>query len=171
MVVNQDVFLFAGTLGENIGLGRPRRGPGAHAGRRPGGWGPIAIIARGPARRGRGIDVDGAAAGGVVSERGANFSAGERQLIAFARALVAIPLLLILDEATASVDPEFERLIERGIAALMRGRTSIVIAHRLSTIRRADRIVVLDRGASWRRADTTSCSARTAPTPGCTACR
>jgi ATP-binding cassette subfamily B protein len=81
-----------------------------------------------------------------VAERGGNLSAGERQLVAFARALARDPALLVLDEATASVDPETERLIERGIAELMRGRTSIVIAHRLSTIRRADRIVTVDQG-------------------------
>jgi ATP-binding cassette, subfamily B, multidrug efflux pump len=81
-----------------------------------------------------------------VIERGANFSAGERQLLAFARALARDPEILILDEATASVDPETERAIERGIGELMRGRTSIVIAHRLSTVQRASRIVVLHRG-------------------------
>ena len=81
-----------------------------------------------------------------VLERGANFSSGERQLVAFARALARDPEILILDEATASVDPETERVIERGIAELMRGRTSIVIAHRLSTVRRASRIVVIHHG-------------------------
>ena len=81
-----------------------------------------------------------------VVERGVNYSSGERQLIAFARALAREPEILVLDEATASVDPETERVIERGIAELMRGRTSIVIAHRLSTVRRATRIVVIHRG-------------------------
>jgi ATP-binding cassette subfamily B protein len=81
-----------------------------------------------------------------VLERGANFSAGERQLISFARALCRDPEILILDEATASVDPETERLIERGTEELMRGRTSIVIAHRLSTIRRATRIIAVHQG-------------------------
>ena len=81
-----------------------------------------------------------------VLERGANFSSGERQLVAFARALARDPEILILDEATASVDPETERVIERGIAELMSGRTSIVIAHRLSTVRRASRIVVIHHG-------------------------
>lgn len=81
-----------------------------------------------------------------VLERGVNFSAGERQLVAFARALARDPEILILDEATASVDPETERAIERGIGELMRGRTSIVIAHRLSTVQRASRIVVIHRG-------------------------
>ena len=91
------------------------------------------------ARRPEGLDAP-------VLERGANFSAGERQLISFARALCRDPEILILDEATASVDPETERLIERGTEELMRGRTSIVIAHRLSTIRRATRIVAVHQG-------------------------
>ena len=75
-----------------------------------------------------------------VAERAANLSAGERQLIAFARALIRDPEVLVLDEATAQVDPEAEVEIEHALARLMRGRTSFVIAHRLSTIRRADRI-------------------------------
>ena len=75
-----------------------------------------------------------------------NFSAGERQLVAFARALLRDPEILILDEATAHVDPEAEELIERGVAELMSGRTTLVIAHRLSTIRNADLIVVMDKG-------------------------
>ncbi|HEY0987867.1 MAG TPA: ATP-binding cassette domain-containing protein, partial [Kofleriaceae bacterium] len=71
---------------------------------------------------------------------------GERQLVAFARALVRDPEILILDEATAHVDPEAEELIEAGVAELMKGRTTLVIAHRLSTIRNADLIVVMDKG-------------------------
>jgi ATP-binding cassette subfamily B protein len=134
VVVGQDVFLFAGTLGDNIGLGDPAITPAAiaEAARRVGA---DRVIARRP---------EGLAA--PVLERGANFSAGERQLVAFARALARDPEILILDEATASVDPEAERLIERGTEELMRGRTSIVIAHRLSTIRRASRIVVVHKG-------------------------
>ena len=81
-----------------------------------------------------------------VAESGANFSAGERQLVAFARALLRDPEILILDEATAHVDPEAEALIENGVAELMKGRTTLVIAHRLSTIRNADLIVVMDKG-------------------------
>jgi len=135
VVVNQDVFLFAGTLGENIGLGDPALTPARilDAARRVG-------ADRVLAARPEGLDAP-------VLERGTNFSAGERQLIAFARALARDPDLLVLDEATASVDPVVESVIERGIAELMQGRTSIVIAHRLSTVRRADRIIVLDHGA------------------------
>jgi len=134
VAVSQDVFMFAGTLRSNIGLDdgaidderilRAARRVGADR-----------VIASRP----EGLDAR-------VLERGSNFSAGERQLVAFARALAREPEILILDEATASVDPETERVIERGIAELMRGRTSIVIAHRLSTVRRASRIVVIHHG-------------------------
>lgn len=134
VVVNQDVFLFAGTLGDNIGLRDPAVDPArmADAARRVGADRVIAVRAEGLAA--------------PVVERGANFSVGERQIVAFARALARDPEILVLDEATASVDPESERWIERGIAELMRGRTSIVIAHRLSTIQRADRILVMHKG-------------------------
>ncbi len=81
-----------------------------------------------------------------LSERGGNLSRGERQLLSFARALVADPEILILDEATSSVDPETERLIQEGMATLMKGRTSIVIAHRLATILNVDRILVVREG-------------------------
>ncbi len=81
-----------------------------------------------------------------LSERGGNLSRGERQLLSFARALVFDPEILILDEATSSVDPETERLIQEGMATLMKGRTSIVIAHRLSTILNVDRILVIREG-------------------------
>jgi ATP-binding cassette subfamily B protein len=133
-LVSQDVFLFAGTLAENIELGRlgVDRAAITAALARVGGD-------RLLANRDRGLDAP-------VSERGSNFSAGERQLIAFARALVRDPEILILDEATAHVDPEAETLIETGLAALMEGRTSLVIAHRLSTIARADRLLVMERG-------------------------
>jgi ATP-binding cassette subfamily B protein len=81
-----------------------------------------------------------------VRERGVNFSTGERQLISFARAVAFDPELLVLDEATASVDTEAERLIQEGLRGLMAGRTAIVVAHRLSTIQDADRIVVIHHG-------------------------
>lgn len=132
-VVSQDVLLFAGTLAENIALGQSyERAPLDQAIRRVG-------LDRALVRRGADVTTK-------VTERGSNFSAGERQLVAFARALVRDPEVLILDEATAHVDPEAEGLIERGVAELMRGRTTLVIAHRLSTIRNADLIVVMDRG-------------------------
>lgn len=132
-VVSQDVVLFAGTLAENIALGQPyTRDQLDEAVRRVG-------LDRALARRDSGLDTK-------VAERGSNFSAGERQLVAFARALLRDPEILILDEATAHVDPEAESLIERGVAELMKGRTTLVIAHRLSTIRNSDLIVVMDKG-------------------------
>ncbi|HTA19429.1 MAG TPA: ABC transporter ATP-binding protein [Polyangia bacterium] len=134
VVVSQDVFMFSGTLRDNIGLGDPAVTDARmlEAARRVGA---DRVIDARP----QGLDAP-------VVERGVNYSSGERQLIAFARALAREPEILVLDEATASVDPETERVIERGIAELMRGRTSIVIAHRLSTVRRATRIVVIHRG-------------------------
>src|SRR4030095_7654639 len=81
-----------------------------------------------------------------VRERGSNFSVGEKQLLSFARAIAFDPAVLVLDEATASVDPETERHIQAALETTLSGRTSIVIAHRLSTIRHADRILVLHRG-------------------------
>jgi ATP-binding cassette subfamily B protein len=81
-----------------------------------------------------------------VDERGANFSAGERQLLAFARALYKNTPLLILDEATASIDSDTEARLQSALSAVMEGRTALIIAHRLSTIRAVDRIVVFHRG-------------------------
>jgi ATP-binding cassette subfamily B protein len=81
-----------------------------------------------------------------VNERGSRLSVGQRQLIAFARALLANPRILILDEATASIDTHTERLVQDGIRNLLKGRTSFVIAHRLSTIQDADKIMVIDKG-------------------------
>jgi ATP-binding cassette subfamily B protein len=133
-VVSQDVFLFAGTVAENVLLGDADASPAALA----------RVVER--------VGLDGillrrrATLEERVAERGANFSAGERQLIAFARALLRDPDILILDEATAHVDPETERAVERGLAELMRGRTSLVVAHRLSTVQRADTILVVTRG-------------------------
>jgi ABC-type multidrug transport system fused ATPase/permease subunit len=132
-VVSQDVILFAGTLEDNIALGKPYNQDQLDAAVRRVG------LDRALVRRDTGLNTP-------VAERGANFSAGERQLVAFARALLRDPEILILDEATAHVDPEAEELIEKGVAELMKGRTTLVIAHRLSTIRNADLIVVMDKG-------------------------
>lgn len=132
-VVSQDVTLFAGSLADNIALGKtydPVRMDEA-----------VKRVGLDRALVRRAADTNA-----KVAERGANFSAGERQLVAFARALLRDPEILVLDEATAHVDPEAEELIERGVAELMKGRTTLVIAHRLSTIRNADLIVVMDKG-------------------------
>ena len=132
-VVSQDCILFNGTLADNIALGKPyeraRLDEAIHR------------VGLDRALKRRGADVTA-----PVAERGSNFSAGERQLVAFSRALLRDPEILILDEATAHVDPEAEELIERGVHELMKGRTTLVIAHRLSTIRNADLIVVMDKG-------------------------
>ena len=82
----------------------------------------------------------------ILAERGINLSVGQRQLISFARAVVADPRILVLDEATANIDTHTELVIQEALKRVLEGRTSIVIAHRLSTIRNADKIVVLDQG-------------------------
>lgn len=149
-VVSQDVFLFAGTVADNVRLGNAAASLEdirAALGR----VGADRMLARrtGRVEAGQGPDADTNTSDPLdieIAERGSNFSAGERQLLAFARALVRDPDILVLDEATAHVDPEAEGLIEEGVAELMRGRTTLVIAHRLSTIRKADQILVMSRG-------------------------
>ena len=133
-IVPQESFLFSGTIRENIAFGRPDADfeDITDAARTVGGHEFIERLADGYETE--------------VGERGAHLSAGQRQLVAFARALLAEPRILILDEATSNVDVRTERVIERGLERLLSGRTAIVIAHRLSTIRRAGRIVVLERG-------------------------
>lgn len=132
--VPQDPFLFTGTILENLTLGNPA--VTAERAR-------DAVAAIGALRFVERFELGFEH---VLTERGSNLSAGERQILAFARALALDPEILILDEATANVDPETERVIQQAIQRLLEGRTSIVIAHRLSTIRRASKIVVIQRG-------------------------
>jgi ATP-binding cassette, subfamily B, multidrug efflux pump len=133
-VVLQDGWLFAGTVRDNILYGRPEateeevRRAAALAG-----------ADHGIERLSHGYDT-------VLAESGANLSQGQRQLIAIARAVLAAPALLVLDEATSSVDARTELHIQLGMIGLMRGRTSFIIAHRLSTIRDADTVLVVDDG-------------------------
>ena len=133
-IVPQEGHLFAGTVAENLAFGRPEASDeelraAADA------VGATAFIEALP----EGFDTR-------INDKGSGLSAGQRQLISFARALVADPRLLILDEATSSVDLRAEQLIEDALRGLLEGRTAIIIAHRLSTIRDADRIVVLEGG-------------------------
>lgn len=133
-IMTQDNFLFSGTIRDNIRYGRlsatdeeieeAARAVNAHD-----------FIMK----LEHGYDTE-------ISERGARLSIGQRQLLAFARTMVSKPGILILDEATSSIDTHTELLVQSGIEALLRGRTSFVIAHRLSTIRKADRIFVIDQG-------------------------
>jgi len=133
-VVLQDPFLFNGTVAENIRFGRPEAtqaeveaaatAVGAH---------PFIVNLR------KGYDTS-------VEEGGVMLSVGQRQLLSFARALLADPRILILDEATSSVDTQTEQTIQKALVRLLKGRTSFVVAHRLSTITGADRIVVIHDG-------------------------
>ena len=133
-MVPQEPALFSGTVFENIAYGRPDAGPAA---------------VEGAARAAHAHEFVERLPQGyatLVGERGVKLSGGQRQRIAIARALLKDPRVLILDEATSSVDAESERLIEEALERLLKGRSTLIIAHRLSTVRRADRLVVLDRG-------------------------
>ena len=133
-LVMQDVFIFSGSLKDNILLGEDGRDPGGleKAIREANAHTFIQNLPKG--------------IGQELGEEGSNLSAGERQLLSFARAVAYAPKVLILDEATSSVDPETEHLIQDAILAMTQKRTTLVVAHRLSTIRRADRILVMHHG-------------------------
>jgi ABC-type multidrug transport system fused ATPase/permease subunit len=133
-IIFQDSVLFAGTIEENLRLGADGAVSPAHLAR-----------AIETSRAGFVTDLP-RGLGELLGERGANVSHGQRQLLAIARALVYNPAVLVLDEATSSVDPESEALIRQAMTGLLAGRTSITIAHRLSTVHVADRILVLHRG-------------------------
>jgi len=134
VMVTQEAYLFSGTVGENIALGKPdatrqeiesaAKAVGAHE-----------FILSLP----DGYDTD-------VNKRGGRVSAGQRQLISFARAFIADPTVLILDEATSSLDIPSERMVQQGLQTLLKGRTAIIIAHRLSTVSIADRVIVMEHG-------------------------
>ena len=133
-VMTQDNYLFSGTIKENIRYGRldatdeeiiaAAKAVNAHS-----------FIMQ----MEKGYDTE-------ISERGVRLSIGQRQLLAFARTMISNPRILILDEATSSIDTHTEILVQQGIESLLKGRTSFVIAHRLSTIKNADRIFVIDEG-------------------------
>ena len=133
-VMTQDNFLFSGTIRENIRYGRLNATDEE-------------IVAAAKAvnahdfimKLEKGYDTE-------LSERGGGLSIGQKQLLAFARTMVSDPRILILDEATSSIDTNTELLVQEGIEHLLKGRTSFVIAHRLSTIQKADRIFVIDDG-------------------------
>lgn len=134
VMVTQEAFLFSGTVAQNIALGRPgaTRAEIEEAARAVGADEFIRALPEG-------YDTD-------LQQRGGRVSAGQRQLLSFARAFLADPALLILDEATASLDLPSERQVQRGLDRLLGGRTALVIAHRLSTILDADRVLVVDAG-------------------------
>ena len=133
-IVSQDPYLFTGTIASNVSLGDPgiTREQVEQALRDVGADRSLAHLPQG-------FDEP-------VLEKGSTLSAGQRQLISFARALAFNPAILILDEATANIDTETEALIQEALEVLKRGRTTFIIAHRLSTIRGADQILVLHRG-------------------------
>ena len=133
-MVPQDISLFAGSIRDNIRYGRPDASEGEiiDAAKNANAWEFISTMPQG-------LDT-------IVGERGAKVSGGQRQRIAIARAILRNPSILILDEATSSLDAESEQLVQNALDTLMRGRTSIVIAHRLSTVRNVDQIYVLSQG-------------------------
>jgi ATP-binding cassette subfamily B protein len=133
-MVLQDVFLFSGSIFENIALDRDDVDLAR-----------VTEAAR-AVQADRFIETLPQSYESEVRERGSNFSAGQRQLLSFARALAHGADVLVLDEATSSIDTETEALVQHGIHTLMEGRTAIVVAHRLSTINDVDRIYVLDHG-------------------------
>ncbi|WP_411576241.1 ABC transporter ATP-binding protein [Streptomyces mutabilis] len=134
VMVTQEAFLFSGTVAENIAIGRPEatREEIERAAKAIGAHDFIAALPDG-------YDTD-------VRKRGGRISAGQRQLVAFARALLADPAVLILDEATSSLDVPGERAVQRAMATVLKGRTAVVIAHRLSTVEIADRVLVMEHG-------------------------
>ncbi|MCI1747044.1 MAG: ABC transporter ATP-binding protein/permease [Acidipropionibacterium sp.] len=133
-LVTQENFIFDGTIADNIAFGRPgaARSEIEHAARMVGADEFIEAMPDG-------YDTD-------VSQRGGRLSAGQRQLVAFARAFLADPAVLILDEATSSLDIPSERLVQRALRTILADRTAIIIAHRLSTVEIADRVLVLEHG-------------------------
>jgi ATP-binding cassette subfamily B protein len=134
VMVTQEAFLFSGTVGENLMFGRPgaAREEMIAAARAIGADDFIQAMPNG-------YETD-------VRRRGVRLSSGQRQLVAFARAFLADPKVLILDEATSSLDLPSERLVQRALRTLLRGRTAVIIAHRLSTVEIADRVLVIDDG-------------------------
>ncbi|MFB7663071.1 ABC transporter ATP-binding protein [Kitasatospora sp. NPDC056138] len=134
VMVTQESFLFSGTVAENIAIGRPgaTREEVEQAAREIGAYEFIAALPDG-------FDTD-------VRKRGGRISAGQRQLVAFARALLADPAVLILDEATSSLDVPGEQAVQRAMRTVLAGRTAVIIAHRLSTVEIADRVLVMDQG-------------------------
>ena len=132
--VQQDVFLFTGDIASNIRLRDHSISDDA-----------VRTAAR-EVNASRFIDRLPDGYDSRVTERGATLSAGQRQLLSFARTLAYDPTILILDEATANIDTESEQLIQEAVSRLMKGRTSIMVAHRLSTIQRCDRIIVMHHG-------------------------
>ena len=138
-VVLQESFLFDGSIEENVGFGRPDASKGE------------IVAACRIARVDEFAERFEEKYATIVGERGVKLSGGQRQRVSIARAILADPRILILDEATSSLDSESEQMIQHGLAYLMKGRTTFVIAHRLSTIRRADQILVVEDGRITER--------------------